>query len=258
MRSGPHRRRLLPVSQSKAVLPFPVPSRQFRRHACRTLSSKGSAATHIYMDLGVSSMQIDTTERGFSYSYDAPLDMRMDPVQALTAAEILNTWTEPDLVALFEPLWRGKVLPAHSPGSGGARGGSCPFARTSELVDTIKWAIPTPARFGAGNPARRVFQALRIEVNDELNSLRRALPGGFALLEPGGVLAVISFHSLEDRMVKEFFAGKARACTCPPEFPVCVCGGQATGGECYPQGHRRPARGRWRQSRGRVPPNSVP
>ncbi len=104
-----------------------------------------------------------------------------------------------------------------------------PYERTAELVETIKRAIPTPARFGAGNPARRVFQALRIEVNDELNSLRRALPEAFALLEPGGIMAVISFHSLEDRLVKEFFAERARGCTCPPDFPVCICGGRPDG-----------------------------
>ena len=137
------------------------------------------------MDLGVSSMQIDTTERGFSYSYDAPLDMRMDPGQALTAAEILNTWTEPDLVELFykygEERFSRRIARAVV-----ARRRLVPFGRTSELVDTIKSAIPTPARFGAGNPARRVFQALRIEVNDELNSLRRALPAAFACWRPGG------------------------------------------------------------------------
>lgn len=192
------------------------------------LLSEGFTATHIYMDLGVSSMQIDTPERGFSYSYDAPLDMRMDPSLSITAADIVNTWSEADLSRLFsrygEERYSRRIARAIV-----ARRQRKPYSRTCELVDTIKSAIPTPARFGAGNPARRVFQALRIEVNDELNSLRRALPLAFSLLEPGGVLAVISFHSLEDRMVKEFFAGKARGCTCPPEFPVCVCAGKATG-----------------------------
>ncbi len=192
------------------------------------LASEGLKATHIYMDLGLSSMQIDTPERGFSYSYDAPLDMRMDPTLAVTAADIVNTWPEADLATLFsrygEERYSRRIARAIV-----SRRQRTPYSRTCELVETIKWAIPTPARFGAGNPARRVFQALRIEVNDELNSLRRALPLAFSLLEPGGVLAVISFHSLEDRMVKEFFAGKARACSCPPEFPVCVCGGKTTG-----------------------------
>jgi 16S rRNA (cytosine1402-N4)-methyltransferase len=192
------------------------------------LLDEGFKATHIYMDLGVSSMQIDTPERGFSYSYDAPLDMRMDPSLPVTAADIINTWTDVELARLFtqygEERFSRKIARAIV-----ARRERQPYGRTCELVDTIKSAIPTPARFGAGNPARRVFQALRIEVNDELNSLRRSLPSAFSLLEHGGVLAVISFHSLEDRMVKEFFAGKARGCTCPPDFPVCVCGGKATG-----------------------------
>lgn len=192
------------------------------------LFDEGFRATHIYMDLGVSSMQIDAPERGFSYSHDAPLDMRMDPSSPMTAADIVNTWPERKLASLFgrygEERYSGRIARAIV-----ARRAQSPFTRTAELVDTIKSAIPTPARFGAGNPARRVFQALRIEVNDELNSLSRALPEAFELLEPGGVMAVVSFHSLEDRMVKEFFAGKARACTCPPEFPVCVCGGKATG-----------------------------
>lgn len=192
------------------------------------LLREGLSATHIYMDLGVSSMQIDTPERGFSYSYDAPLDMRMDPSVAVTAADILNTWTDTALGELFssygEERYARRIARAIT-----LRRQVSPFARTSELVDTIKSAIPTPARFGAGNPARRVFQALRIEVNDELGSLRRALPEAFALLDKGGVMAVISFHSLEDRIVKEFFASKARSCTCPPQFPVCVCEGKATG-----------------------------
>ncbi len=192
------------------------------------LLHEGFKATHIYMDLGVSSMQIDTPDRGFSYSYDAPLDMRMDPSLAVTAADIVNTWSEGALADLLgrygEERYSRRIARAIV-----FRRTNSPYSRTSELVDTIKGAIPTPARFGAGNPARRVFQALRIEVNDELGSLRRALPEAFALLEPGGVMAVISFHSLEDRIVKEFFAAEARACTCPPDFPVCACGGKATG-----------------------------
>ncbi len=191
------------------------------------LLSEGENVTHVYMDLGVSSMQVDTPERGFSYNYDAPLDMRMDPSLKITAAEILNTWPEHDLAQLFASYGEERYARRIARAIGNQRR-ETPFSRTAELVETIKRAIPTPARFGAGNPARRVFQALRIEVNDELNSLRRALPEAFALLEPGGVLAVISFHSLEDRIVKEFFAGKARGCTCPPDFPVCVCGGKAT------------------------------
>jgi len=192
------------------------------------LLDEGLCATHIYMDLGVSSMQIDTPERGFSYSYDAPLDMRMDPSLAVTAADILNSWPEMSLTKLFERYGEERFS-RRIARAVVARRSSTPYARTAELVDTIKAAIPTPARFGAGNPARRVFQALRIEVNDELNSLQQALPLAYALLEPGGVMAVISFHSLEDRSVKEFFAGKVRACTCPPDFPVCVCGRTTTG-----------------------------
>jgi 16S rRNA (cytosine1402-N4)-methyltransferase len=192
------------------------------------LLDKGFRATHVYMDLGVSSMQIDTPDRGFSYSYDAPLDMRMDPSAAETAADIVNCSSEAELASLFsrygEERYSRRIARAIV-----SRRVNSPYTRTAELVDTIKAAIPTPARFGAGNPAKRVFQALRIEVNDELNSLQRALPKAFALLEPGGVLAVISFHSLEDRIVKEFFSGKFRACTCPPDFPVCVCGGKVTG-----------------------------
>jgi 16S rRNA (cytosine1402-N4)-methyltransferase len=192
------------------------------------LLEDGFTATHVYMDLGVSSMQIDTPERGFSYSYNAPLDMRMDPDGSLTAADILNDWSEADLAELFfrygEERFSRRIARAVV-----VRRKVTPYVSTSELVDTIKGAIPTPARFGAGNPARRVFQALRIEVNDELESLRRALPVAFDLLAPGGVLAAISFHSLEDRIVKEFFVGKTRACTCPPDFPICVCGGKSAG-----------------------------
>ncbi len=187
------------------------------------LARTGLTLTHVYMDLGVSSMQIDTEERGFSYSYDAPLDMRMDPTGGLTAADILNEWPEERLWRIFseygEEHYSRRIARAVV-----RRRERAPYSRTSELVDTVKEAIPTPARFGSRNPARRVFQALRIAVNDELESLRLALPLALALLEPGGVLAVISFHSLEDRIVKEFFASQAHPCTCPPDFPICVCG----------------------------------
>ena len=198
------------------------------------LIEQGEIVTHIYMDLGLSSMQIDTPERGFSYSYDAPLDMRMDPAQRTTAAEILNTWPEAGLADLFsrygEERYSRRIARAVV-----ARRARTPYSHTCELVDTIKDAIPTPARFAAGNPARRVFQALRIEVNGELESLARALPLAFDLLQSGGVMAVISFHSLEDRMVKEFFTGKAKPCICPPDFPVCACGGKATGAVMTPK-----------------------
>ncbi len=193
------------------------------------------------MDLGVSSMQIDTPDRGFSYSYDAPLDMRMDPSLPVTAGDILNSWPESEaLTTLFgrygEERYSRRIARAIV-----IRRAHTPYTRTRNWSTRSRSAIPTPARFAAGNPARRVFQALRIEVNDELSSLRRALPEAFSLLERGGVLAVISFHSLEDRIVKEFFVGKAKACTCPPGFPVCVCGGKATGRVAHHQGgHARP------------------
>ncbi len=196
--------------------------------ALETLRAEDMTFTHVYMDLGVSSMQIDTPERGFSYSFDAPLDMRMDPSLPVTAADIVNGWPERDLADLFVRYGEER----HSRRIARAivrRRTAAPFLRTADLVQVIKDAIPTPARFGAGNPARRVFQALRIQVNNELESLKRALPLAFAVLEPGGVLAVISFHSLEDRLVKEFFVAKARSCTCPPEFPICVCEGKPSG-----------------------------
>jgi len=187
------------------------------------LRAAGDRVTHIYMDLGVSSMQIDTIARGFSYTYDAPLDMRMDPGSRLTAAEIVNEWDESRLAVLFREYGEERYARAIARGIVRRRM-TQPFVRTLDLVEVVKAAIPTPARFGARNPAMRVFQALRIAVNDELSSLRRALPEAHALLEPGGVLAVISFHSLEDRIVKEFFVAHAKGCVCPPSFPICACG----------------------------------
>ena len=191
------------------------------------LRRAGQSATHVYMDLGVSSMQIDTEERGFSYSYDAPLDMRMDPDLELTAADILNEWDAERITWVLREFGEERYA-SRIARSIVRRRSQAPYSRTSELVDTVKASIPAPARFGSRNPARRVFQALRIAVNGELESLRRALPQALSLLEPGGVLAVISFHSLEDRIVKEFFAAQVNPCTCPPDFPICVCNKEAT------------------------------
>src|SRR5688572_20033435 len=177
----------------------------------------------ILLDLGVSSMQLDRPERGFSYAVDAPLDMRMDPSADETAADIVNGAPERELQEIFrrygEERYARQIVRAI-----GRRRRREPFQRTGELVDTIKTAIPTPARFGEGHPARRVFQALRIAVNDELGQLEEALPAAVELLRPHGRIAVISFHSLEDRIVKRFFRDEARGCVCPPDFPVCACG----------------------------------
>ena len=191
------------------------------------LGSNGVEADAILLDLGVSSMQIDRPERGFSYAVDAPLDMRMDPSGDLSASEIVNEWDERELATIFrrygEERFARQIAQAIV-----RRRQEQPFERTGELVDTVKSAIPAPRRFGDGHPAKRVFQALRIAVNEELDALERALPAALAMLRPGGRLAVISFHSLEDRMVKRFFAAQARGCTCPPELPVCVCGHEPT------------------------------
>ena len=177
----------------------------------------------VLLDLGVSSKQLDRPERGFSYAVDAPLDMRMDPAGEETAADIVNEASERELQTIFrrygEERYARQITRAIV-----RRRRSQPFARTGELVDTIKGAIPTPARFGEGHPARRVFQALRIAVNDELGQLEDALPAAVDLLRPNGRMAVISFHSLEDRIVKHFFRQQERGCVCPPDFPVCACG----------------------------------
>jgi 16S rRNA (cytosine1402-N4)-methyltransferase len=187
------------------------------------LAQNDVQADAVLLDLGVSSMQIDRPERGFSYAVDAPLDMRMDPSAERSAKEVVNEVGERELADVFrrygEERFSRQIASAI-----GRRRREQPYERTSELVETIREAIPAPRRFGDGHPAKRVFQALRIEVNDELGSLERALPSILSMLRPGGRVAVISFHSLEDRIVKRFFAAEARGCTCPPDFPVCVCG----------------------------------
>jgi 16S rRNA (cytosine1402-N4)-methyltransferase len=187
------------------------------------LAGNGVEADAVLLDLGVSSMQIDRPERGFSYAADAPLDMRMDPSADVTAAGIVNEADERDLATIFKRYGEERYA-RQIAREIVRRRKERPFERTSDLVETIRSAIPAPARFGDGHPAKRVFQALRIAVNDELGSLESALPAAFAMLRPGGRLAVISFHSLEDRLVKRFMRDLERGCECPPDFPVCVCG----------------------------------
>jgi 16S rRNA (cytosine1402-N4)-methyltransferase len=187
------------------------------------LLDEGAEVDLIYMDLGMSSMQIDTWERGFSYSYDAPLDMRMDPSQELTAATIVNEWEEGQIVKLLreygEERYAGQIARAISRERRRQQ-----ISSTQQLVDVIKSAIPVPAQFAGGHPAKRSFQALRVAVNDELGQLDAVLPLAWELLSVGGRLGAITFQSLEDRRVKHFFAELARGCICPPEFPICVCG----------------------------------
>jgi 16S rRNA (cytosine1402-N4)-methyltransferase len=187
------------------------------------LVSEGVRADAAYFDLGMSSMQVDTRERGFSYSYLAPLDMRMDPSQELTAGEIVAEWDQQRLTRTFKDFGEERHANAIARAIVRRRG-QAPIETTLELVDTINSAIPAPARFAGGHPAKRVFQALRIAVNDELGQLDRALPLAWRLLREGGVLAGIAFHSLEDRRVKRFLGERAKGCICPPELPVCVCG----------------------------------
>jgi 16S rRNA (cytosine1402-N4)-methyltransferase len=191
----------------------------------RHLADNGVRADVVLLDLGVSSMQIDRPDRGFSYAVDAPLDMRMDPSATYSARELVNESAERDLADIFkrygEERYARQIARAIA-----KRRKERPFERTAELVEVVKAAIPAPARFGEGHPAKRVFQALRIEVNDELGAIERALPAALGMLRPGGRLGVMSFHSREDRIVKQFLRREEEGCTCPPDFPVCVCGSE--------------------------------
>ena len=191
------------------------------------LADNGMEADAILLDLGVSSMQIDRPERGFSYAADAPLDMRMDASAPRSARDIVNETGERELADVFrrygEERFSRQIARAIV-----RRRAEQPFERTADLVEVVRAAIPAPRRFGDGHPAKRVFQALRIVVNEELEALEHALPAAVSLLRPGGRIAVVSFHSLEDRIVKRFFAAHARGFTCPPDLPVCVCGKEPT------------------------------
>lgn len=175
-------------------------------------------------DLGVSSPQLDLPARGFSFKENGPLDMRMDPGnQTLTAAEVINTYTAADLARVIrmnsDEKWAGRIADFIV-----KRRETAPIETSAELVDVIKAAIPARARRAGGHPAKRTFQAIRIEVNSELTVLRRGLEAAVRWLNPDGMLVVISYHSLEDRIVKETMAAGANRCTCPPDLPVCACG----------------------------------
>ena len=187
------------------------------------LAGNGVKADVVLFDLGLSSMQVDRHERGFSYATDAPLDMRMDPSDEPSAADLVNTWDERELATIFRRYGEERYARQIARGIVRRRA-EAPIERTGQLVDVVRASIPAPARFGEGHPAKRVFQALRIEVNHELESLEAGLPAALEMLRPGGRLAVISFHSLEDRITKRFLRDLARGCTCPPDFPICVCG----------------------------------
>lgn len=189
------------------------------------LAADGVRANAVLFDFGLSSPQIDDAARGFSYIHDAPLDMRMNPAQGISAAEIVATWERRDLARIFKQLGEERHAGQIAAAIVRARE-SAPIETTGELVALIEETIPVHLRLGGGHPAKRVFQALRIVVNGELDQIDHALPVAWELLEIGGRLAAISFHSLEDRRVKRFFAPLAKSCICPPEMPVCQCGGE--------------------------------
>ncbi len=186
----------------------------------QALYGEGHRADMVYLDLGISSMQVDAWERGFSYSYDAPLDMRMDPEQQFSARDLVNEWPGSRIAEVLRRFGEERHASAISRAIVRRR----PIETTAELAAAIKAGMPASARFGGGHPAKRSFQAIRIAVNGELDSLDQALPLAWDLLEVGGRFGAISFHSLEDRRVKQFLAARAKGCICPPELPVCVCG----------------------------------
>ena len=182
-----------------------------------------SGVDGILLDLGVSSPQLDDGQRGFSYMADAPLDMRMDGGDALTADTVVNTWSYEELKKILYEYGEERYAPAIASAIVRRRE-TAPIRTTLALVDVIRSAMPPAALREKQHPAKRSFQAIRIAVNDELNSVAKAMEDAIPLLNPGGRLAVITFHSLEDRIVKNAMAAAAKGCICPPEFPVCVCG----------------------------------
>lgn len=182
----------------------------------------------ILLDLGVSSYQLDTLERGFSYKYDAPLDMRMDQRQTRTAKDIVNTYSEAGLYRIIRDYGEDRFAKNIAKHIVAARADK-PIETTGELVQIIRHAIPMKVQMTLGHPAKKTFQAIRIELNDELEGLKASLEEMISLLTPGGRICIITFHSLEDRIVKTAFRNQEEPCICPKEFPVCVCGRKSRG-----------------------------
>lgn len=182
----------------------------------------------IVLDLGVSSYQLDTVERGFTYKYDTALDMRMDQRQSLTARDIVNEYSEKELYRIIKEYGEDQFAKNIAKHIVKAREEK-PIETTFELNELIKAAIPAKMRATGGHPSKRTFQAIRIECNHELEVLRNSLDDMIEMLNPGGRLCIITFHSLEDRIVKNIYREKENPCTCPPDFPVCVCGKQPLG-----------------------------
>ena len=190
-------------------------------HVLETLGIEG--VDGILLDLGVSSPQLDEAERGFSYMADAPLDMRMNAEDALSAYEVVNTWPREELRRILYEYGEERYAPQIASAIERRRNGK-PIESTLELVDVIRSAMPPQALREKQHPAKRSFQAIRIAVNDELGAVGRVMEVAVPRLNKGGRLCIITFHSLEDRIVKNGMAANARGCTCPPEFPVCICG----------------------------------
>lgn len=211
-------RRLAPYKERVTLI------RENYANAAETLAGIGvHGVDGILLDLGVSSYQLDNEERGFSYRYDAALDMRMDRRQSLSAKEIVNEYSETELTRILRDYGEEKFAKNIAKHIVTARKDK-PIKTTGELNEIIKTAIPAKMRAVGGHPSKRTFQAIRIECNRELEVLKCSLDGLIALLNPGGRLCVITFHSLEDRIVKSVFRKNENPCTCPPDFPVCVCG----------------------------------
>jgi 16S rRNA (cytosine1402-N4)-methyltransferase len=177
----------------------------------------------VLLDLGVSSPQLDEAERGFSFRNPGPLDMRMDPSQPVSAETVVNSYAQRDLERVIKRNGEERFAKRIAQAIVDRR----PLTDTVALAETVKEAIPAPARRTGPHPARRTFQAIRMEVNQELEALTRVLPQSIDALEPGGRMVVLAYHSLEDRIVKRYFAREANGCTCPPDFPICTCGAEA-------------------------------